>query len=60
MYVGWGVKRKVIFTEECQLINVDKRIKTEKSPFENDQRDDWFNQESSAEAKTVGWKTAAE
>ena len=40
MYVGWGVKRKVNFTEECQLINVDKRIKTEKSPFENDQRDD--------------------
>lgn len=28
-----GGKRKIFFAEECQLINVDRRIKIEKSPF---------------------------
>lgn len=53
-----GGKRMIIFIEECQLINVDRRIKIEKSPFWNHHSNNWFNQESLVDGKTIGEKTA--
>lgn len=49
-----GRGERFFFTEEGQPINVDRRVEIEKSPFENCHSNNWFNEESSVDAKIMG------
>ena len=50
-------KSKFLLLEECQPINVNQMVKTEKSLFYNSHSNTWFRKESSINSKTNRWKT---
>lgn len=48
-------KRKFFLSLECQLINVERMLESEKHHFAT-VSNNWFTQERSMDAITIGWK----